>query len=97
MSLWHVEGVTHWSMPVNNLEEAESFYGDRLGLTPVDRLGTARMACFTAGGHHSLLCERAATIAHTFVEDPFMAHVAFSADNAWNSTLSDRPLGGNIL
>ena len=35
MSLLHVEGVTHWSIPVNNLEEAEAFYGDLLGLTPV--------------------------------------------------------------
>src|SRR5262249_51391919 len=59
MSLLHVEGVTHWSIPVNNLEEAEAFYGDLLGLTPVGRLGTARMACFTAGGHNILLCERA--------------------------------------
>jgi catechol 2,3-dioxygenase-like lactoylglutathione lyase family enzyme len=62
MSLLHVEGVTHWSIPVNNLEEAEAFYGNLLGLTPVGRLGTARMACFTAGEHHILLCERAATI-----------------------------------
>src|SRR5262245_47288026 len=58
MSLLHVEGVTHWSIPVNNLEEAEAFYGDLLGLTPVGRLGTSRMSCFTAGEHHILLCER---------------------------------------
>ena len=69
-----VEGVTHWSIPVNNLEESEAFYGDVLGLTPVGRLGTARMSCFTAGGHHILLCERAATIDHTFVEDPKVHH-----------------------
>jgi len=74
MSLLHVEGVTHWSIPVNNLEEAEAFYGDLLGLTPVGRLGTARMACFTAGEYHILLCERAATIDHTFVEDPKVHH-----------------------
>jgi catechol 2,3-dioxygenase-like lactoylglutathione lyase family enzyme len=74
MSLLHVEGVTHWSIPVNNLEEAEAFYGDLLGLIPVGRLGTSRMACFTAGAHHLLLCERAATIDHTFVEDPKVHH-----------------------
>jgi catechol 2,3-dioxygenase-like lactoylglutathione lyase family enzyme len=74
MSLLHVEGVTHWSIPVNNLEEAEAFYGDLLGLTPVGRLGTSRMACFTAGEHHILLCERAATVDHTFVEDPKVHH-----------------------
>jgi hypothetical protein len=74
MSLLHVEGVTHWSIPVNNLEEAEAFYGDLLGLTPVGRLGTAQMSCFTAGAHHILLCERAATVDHTFVEDPKVHH-----------------------
>src|SRR4030095_7576701 len=74
MSLLHVEGVTHWSIPVNNLEEAEAFYGDLLGLTPVGRLGTSRMAYFTAGEHHILLCERAATVDHTFVEDPKVHH-----------------------
>jgi len=74
MSLLHVEGVTHWSIPVNNLEEAEAFYGDLLGLTPVGRLGNSRMACFTAGEHYILLCERAATVDHTFVEDPKVHH-----------------------
>ena len=28
-----IEGVTHWSIPVNNLDESEKFYGDLLGLT----------------------------------------------------------------
>ena len=74
MSLLHVEGVTHWSIPVNNLEEAEDFYGELLGLTPVGRLGNARISCFTVGAHHILLCERAATIDHTFVEDPKVHH-----------------------
>jgi catechol 2,3-dioxygenase-like lactoylglutathione lyase family enzyme len=74
MSLLHVEGVTHWSIPVNNLEESEAFYGDLLGLTPVGQLGTARISCFTVGAHHILLCERAATIDHTFVEDPKVHH-----------------------
>ena len=27
-----VNNVTHWSIPVNNLEEAEHFYRDVLGL-----------------------------------------------------------------
>src|SRR5262249_9195694 len=36
--------------------------------------GTARIACFTVGAHHILLCERAATVDHTFVEDPKVHH-----------------------
>ena len=51
-----------------------AFYGELLGLTPVGRLGNARIACFTVGAHHILLCERAATIDHTFVEDPKVHH-----------------------
>ena len=39
MAILKVEGVTHWSIPVNDLEEAEDFYGELLGLTPVGRLG----------------------------------------------------------
>src|SRR4029450_10241527 len=74
MSLLHVEGVTRWASPVNNLEESEDFYGELLGLTPVGRLGNSRMSCFTVGEHHILLCERAATIDHTFVEDPKVHH-----------------------
>ena len=38
MAILKVEGVTHWSIPVNDLEEAEDFYGELLGLTPVGRL-----------------------------------------------------------
>jgi catechol 2,3-dioxygenase-like lactoylglutathione lyase family enzyme len=34
MGLLKIEGVTHWSIPVNNLEESEEFYGDLLGLNP---------------------------------------------------------------
>ena len=42
MGLLKIEGVTHWSIPVNNLEEAEAFYGDLLGLEAKGRLGKLR-------------------------------------------------------
>jgi catechol 2,3-dioxygenase-like lactoylglutathione lyase family enzyme len=53
-----IEGVTHWSIPVNNLEESERFYTDVLGLEYRGRLGGVRMACYHVGGHDILLCER---------------------------------------
>ena len=53
-----IEGVTHWSIPVNNLEEAEEFYGELLGLAPVGRLGNNVMSCFNVGDHNILLCQR---------------------------------------
>jgi catechol 2,3-dioxygenase-like lactoylglutathione lyase family enzyme len=74
MGLLKIEGVTHWSIPVNNLEESEQFYGELLGLTPVGRLGNSALSCFKAGEHHKLLCERAATVDRSFVEDPKVHH-----------------------
>ena len=53
-----VEGVTHWSIPVNDLEESEKFYGDLLGLKPLGRLGNGVMSCYNVGDHNILLCER---------------------------------------
>lgn len=32
MGMLKIDGVTHWSIPVNNLEESEKFYGELLGL-----------------------------------------------------------------
>ena len=58
MGVLKIEGVTHWSIPVNNLDESEKFYGDLLGLTPMGRLGNSIMSCFNVGDHNILLCER---------------------------------------
>lgn len=58
MGLLSIEGVTHWSIPVNNLEESEEFYGDLLGLEPLGRLGDSGMACFSVGEHRILICQR---------------------------------------
>ena len=57
MGLLKIEGVTHWSIPVNNLQEAEEFYGDLLGLDSLGRLGNNVMSCFNVGDHNILLCE----------------------------------------
>ena len=58
MGRFKIEGVTHWSIPVNNLKEAEDFYGDLLGLKPLGRLGNAVVSCYNVGDHNILLCER---------------------------------------
>ncbi len=59
MGLLKIEGVTHWSIPVNNLGESEKFYGDLLGLTPRGRMRNSGMSCFNAGDHNILLCQGA--------------------------------------
>ena len=38
MSMLKLDNVTHWSIPVNNLAEAEQFYQDILGLDYKGRL-----------------------------------------------------------
>jgi catechol 2,3-dioxygenase-like lactoylglutathione lyase family enzyme len=56
MGLLNIEGVTHWSIPVNNLSESEAFYGDLLGLKPMGRLGNSGMSCFNGGLAEILAC-----------------------------------------
>ncbi len=58
MGLLKIEGVTHWSIPVNDLEESEKFYGDLLGLEARGRLGNSMMSCFSVGQNNILLCQR---------------------------------------
>ena len=79
MGVLKIEGVTHWSIPVNNLEESEKFYGDLLGLTHKGRLGNSVMSCFNVGDHNILLCERVqaaeappgdARVHHSFTVSP---------------------------
>jgi catechol 2,3-dioxygenase-like lactoylglutathione lyase family enzyme len=68
MALLKVEGVTHWSIPVNNLDDSEKFYGDLLGLKPLGRLGNSVMSCFNVGDHNILLCEREKPVDTSSVE-----------------------------
>ena len=74
MPILKVEGVTHWSIPVNDLNEAEEFYGDLLGLTPVGRLGNNIMSCFNVGDHNILLCERPSPVVGPLPEDAGVHH-----------------------
>ena len=56
-----VQGMTHWSIPVNNLDEAEEFYGGLLGLEHKGRLGNNSMSCYSTGdtNHPALRAEDA--------------------------------------
>jgi len=75
MALIKVEGVTHWSIPVNDLEESEIFYSDVLGLENRGRVGK-HASCFTVGGHSFLLCQRNDPIVRTPKQDNRL-HYAF--------------------
>src|SRR5688500_12726274 len=69
-----IDGVTHWSIPVNDLAESERFYGEVLGLENRGRLGNSGMSCFTVGGHEILLCERKDKITRSPDEDNRLHH-----------------------
>lgn len=69
-----VEGVTHWSIPVNDLEESEQFYAEVLGLESRGRLGNSGMSCFAAGNHSILLCRRNEPVVRTPEQDNRLHH-----------------------
>jgi extradiol dioxygenase family protein len=79
-----IDGVTHWSIPVNDLEEGERFYGDLLGLEYRGRLGNSRMACFRVGGHDILLCERKEKLHRTPQQDNRLHHAFTVSPEEWN-------------
>jgi catechol 2,3-dioxygenase-like lactoylglutathione lyase family enzyme len=64
-----VKGVTHWSIPVNNLEESEKFYRDLLGLDYKGRIANGRIACVAAGNQNILLCPRDKPVSRPLDED----------------------------
>ena len=74
MGMLKVDGVTHWSIPVNDLAASEKFYGDLLGLESKGRLGTSNMSCFTVSGHSILLCERKEALTRTPQQDNRLHH-----------------------
>ena len=74
MGLLKVDGVAHWSIPVNDLAESEKFYGDLLGLESKGRLGNSNMSCFAVGGHSILLCQRKEALTRTPQQDNRMHH-----------------------
>src|SRR5688572_20161514 len=74
MGVLNIEGITHWSIPVNNLDEAEKFYGDLLGLNARGRLGNSGMSCFSVGDQNILLCERAPDVDKSHKEEQNVHH-----------------------
>lgn len=74
MGMLQLDGVTHWSIPVNDLEEAEKFYRDVLGLEHKGRFGNQTMSCFTVGGHSILLCHRKEPVVRIPEQDNRLHH-----------------------
>ena len=74
MGLLQIEGITHWSIPVNDLAESEQFYGELLGLNARGRLGNSGMSCISVGDQNILLCERSPDIDKSHTEEQNVHH-----------------------
>src|SRR5579883_1137126 len=77
--MFKISGITHWSIGVNDLDAADAFYRDVLGLEFVGRLGGANMSAFRVGGQTFLLCQRNNPVQRTPEQD-FPIHTAFTLE-----------------
>lgn len=92
MEKLQLDAVVHWSIPVNNLDEAEKFYGDILGLEHVGRLANSPMSCFKLGNHNIILRQRREPL-HRTVEQDGRLHHAFDVSPAMFKRHRDRQVG----
>ncbi len=82
-----IEALTHWSIPVNDLDESERFYRDIIGLEYRGRLVNGSMACFDAGGTSLLLCERKDKITRTPEQDNRLHQAFLVSPSEWEQTV----------
>lgn len=94
-------GLTHWSMPVTDLEKSEEFYRDFLGLECRGRLGNGRATCFRVGDANFILWEtgetldpgiEAAGVHYAFTVAPDIWERAVFATQEENIPLANPPL-----
>lgn len=76
----HIEGITHWALPVNDLTESEEFYRDLLGLEHKGRLPGGSMSCVAVDGLNILLCQRKTASGQS--PDQFATHHSFTVNPA---------------
>jgi catechol 2,3-dioxygenase-like lactoylglutathione lyase family enzyme len=74
MAMLKLEDVTHWSIPVNNLEQAEEFYREVLGMEHKGRIHHGTMSCFALGGNSIILCQRQEPVFRTVEQDNHLHH-----------------------
>ncbi|HEX6512324.1 MAG TPA: VOC family protein, partial [Chloroflexota bacterium] len=74
--MFKISGIVHWSIGVDNLDEAEQFYRDVLGLECRGRLSGGNMSAFKVGDQSLLLCERTEALNRT-PEQEHPLHFAF--------------------
>jgi extradiol dioxygenase family protein len=80
--------ITHFSIPVANLDESERFYADVLGMEPKGRLGNSRMSAFSAGGQNIILCERTRAVDPTIDQESRVHHSFTVSPNDWEEAVT---------
>jgi extradiol dioxygenase family protein len=53
-----IAGITHWGVPVNDLDETERFYTEIMGFTPKGRLSNGTMTCLAVCGQEIVFFQR---------------------------------------
>jgi extradiol dioxygenase family protein len=84
-----IAGVTHWSIPVNDIAESERFYGEVMGLKMVGRLGNGKMTCFNVGDHNILLCQRDKPASNVTDNDGRVHHSFHVASEDWEEAVRE--------
>ncbi|HEY8695739.1 MAG TPA: VOC family protein [Chloroflexota bacterium] len=75
--MFKISGIVHWSIGVDNLDQAERFYRDVLGLECRGRLsGGNNMSAFRVGDQSLLLCQRSDPLERR-PEQEYPLHFAF--------------------
>jgi catechol 2,3-dioxygenase-like lactoylglutathione lyase family enzyme len=74
-----IDGITHWAIAVNDLDEAEKFYRDILGFDHKGRLGDSGMSAFFGGGSGFILCLQNEPVYRTLTRNGGL-HYAFTVD-----------------
>ena len=110
MPVLKIEGVTHWSIPVNDLNEAEEFYGELLGLTAQGQAGQQHHVLLQRGRPQTYSCAsapprsmapsprtEAPTIPSPYLPRPSMKPAALSAKETSGSTISPTGRGVSSL
>jgi extradiol dioxygenase family protein len=82
-----IQEVTHFSIPVADLDESERFYSEIVGMEPKGRLGNSRMSAFDAGGTNIILCERTKAIDPKVDQESRVHHSFTLAPDDWEQAV----------
>ena len=61
--------VTHWGIPVNDLDAAEQFYTEIMGFRALGRLSNGHMSCMEVLGQEIVLFQRKEALVRTPQQD----------------------------